>query len=208
MMDSVRPLILASASPRRSEIMKLVGIDFTVMPSDFDESTIKLDNPKDFVETLAFKKAESIACLQEDDVYILGADTTVVIEGEMLGKPHDTETSVRYLRMIQGKQHTVYTGVSLIRTRDQKTITKSMATQVLMDSMTEDDIAFYVSTKEPFDKAGGYGIQGVGSRFVKEIKGDYFNVVGLPINLVTHMFKEMGETHASITKRGTTLREN
>ncbi len=208
MMTLKERLILASASPRRSELLDLVDISFEVLPSDFDESTIQLDDPKDFVETLAYKKAESIACIQKEPAYVLGADTSVVIDGEILGKPHTPEMTRAYLRKLSGKAHSVYTGVSLIRTRDNCTITKTMITEVVMDSLSEADIDFYISTKEPFDKAGGYGIQGIGSRFVKEIRGDYFNVVGLPINLVTHMLKEMGETHESITKKRTALRED
>ncbi len=198
-------LILASASPRRSELLDLVNIPHEVSPSEFDETTIQLDNPIDFVETLAFKKAESVACTQKEPAYVLGADTSVVIDGEILGKPHTGDKTREYLRKLSGRAHRVYTGVSLIRTRDNFTITRTMISEVVMDSLSEEEIDFYIGTKEPFDKAGGYGIQGIGSRFVKEIRGDYFSIVGLPINLVIHMLKEMGETHESITKKRNAL---
>lgn len=186
-------LVLASQSIRRSEILDQIGIEYTVCPSGFDEESIKIDDPIEYVETLAFKKAESVPCSKGNDVLILGADTVVVIDQHILEKPNSVDEAKKYLRMLSGREHQVYTGVSLIRIQDQKTITTHQMTTVVFDVLSEDDIEFYTSTKEPFDKAGGYGIQGIGARFVKEIHGDYLNVVGLPANLVIKMLKEMGE---------------
>ncbi len=186
-------LILASASIRRSEILDQIGLAYTVIPSGFDEDTIQIENPIEYVETLAFKKAESIPCSTEPNTIILGADTVVVIDEHILEKPSSVEESKKYLNMLSGREHQVYTGVSLYRPWDKKTITTHQMTTVVFDVLTKDDIDFYTSTKEPFDKAGGYGIQGIGARFVKEIHGDYLNVVGLPVNLVLKLLKEMGE---------------
>lgn len=186
-------LVLASQSIRRSEILDQIGIEYTVCPSGFDEESIKIDDPIEYVETLAFKKAESVPCSKGNDVLILGADTVVVIDQHILEKPNSVDEAKKYLRMLSGREHQVYTGVSLIRIQDQKTITTHQMTTVVFEVLSEDDIEFYTSTKEPFDKAGGYGIQGIGARFVKEIHGDYLNVVGLPANLVIKMLKEMGE---------------
>jgi len=196
-----KQLILASGSPRRREILDQAGFSFKVVASDFDEDTISLIDPIEFAKTLAYKKAESIACKTEEYGYVIGADTLVVVDGNILGKPHDELKSADYLRMLSGRSHQVVTGISLIRTWDKKTISRHMITQVVMESMSEDDIKFYTGTKEPFDKAGAYGIQGIGSRFVKEIRGDYFNVVGLPVNLLVDMLKEMGEVHESFSKQ-------
>ncbi len=196
-----KQLILASGSIRRAEILDQVGIDYRIIPSNFDESTVIIADPIEYVKTLAFKKAESVARYNKNFDLILGADTSVVINGHILGKPHNKEKSREFLKMLSNRAHKVYTGVSLIRTWDNKTITRHQVTSVHMDSLSEDDIEFYISTKEPFDKAGGYGIQGIGARFVKEIHGDYFNVVGLPINLLIDMLKEMGEVYETITNK-------
>lgn len=186
-------LVLASQSTRRSEILDQVGINYTVIASGFNENSIQIDNPIEYVETLAFKKAESVLCSKEEDIVILGADTVVVIDNHILEKPNSVEEAKRYLRMLSGRDHQVFTGISLYRPQDYKTITAHQMTTVVFDTLSEDDINFYTSTKEPFDKAGGYGIQGIGARFVKEIHGDYLNVVGLPANLVIKLLKEMGE---------------
>jgi len=186
-------LVLASQSIRRSEILDQIGINYTVIASGFDEKSIRIDNPIEHVEALAFKKAESIPCSKEENIVILGADTVVVIDEHILEKPISVEEAKKYLRMLSGREHMVFTGVSLYRPQDKKTITTHQMTTVVFDTLSEGDIDFYTSTKEPFDKAGGYGIQGIGARFIKEIHGDYLNVVGLPANLVIKLLKEMGE---------------
>lgn len=190
-------LVLASQSIRRAEILTQIGISFTVVPSGFDEESIHLDNPIEYVETLAFKKAESIPCSKEENIVVLGADTVVVIDEHVLEKPGCVAEAKKFLRLLSGREHQVYTGICLYRVQDQRTITTHQMTTVVFDTLTEEDIDFYTSTKEPFDKAGGYGIQGIGARFVKEIHGDYLNVVGLPVNLVLKLLKEMGEINES-----------
>lgn len=192
-------IILASESIRRAEILEQVGIDFEVRPSGFDENSIQLDDPIEYVKTLALKKAESIPCLKEENRCILSADTVVVIDNHILEKPNSPKEAKEHLLRLSGREHFVYTGVCLIRPWDKRTMLECKITKVVFDSLTEDDIDYYISTKEPFDKAGGYGIQGIGARFVKEIHGDYFNVVGLPINLVMHMLKKMGEEDEEYT---------
>ncbi len=193
-------LILASQSDRRAELLKQVGIDFEIIPGDFDEDSIKIDDPIEFVETLALKKAESIPCTDTERRPILGADTSVVIDGHILGKPRSAEEARKYLRLLSGRAHNVYTGICIYCPWDKRSMVSHKVTTVVMDRLSEEDIEFYIGTKEPFDKAGGYGIQGIGARYIKEIHGDYFNVVGLPIHLVCKMLKQMGETYEKHTK--------
>jgi len=189
----INEIILASASIRRAEILNQVAIEYEIILGDFDENTIQIHNPIEYVKTLAFKKAESVPCSSNEKRCVLGADTVVVINQTILEKPSSIEEAKDYLRLLSNSDHEVYTGVSIYRPWDKRTITDYQVTVVSFDTLTEEDIDFYVSTKEPFDKAGGYGIQGIGARFIREIKGDYFNVVGLPVNLVIKMLKEMGE---------------
>jgi len=192
-------IILASESPRRAQLLEQIGIDFEVLPSEFDESSIRIENPKDFVKTLALKKAESIPCHQNERRLILAADTVVVIDGMILGKPHTVNDAEKYLKLLSGRTHQVYTGVAIRNPINEQILVDYCITEVRMDQLSAQDIGFYISTKEPFDKAGGYGIQGVGARYIIGIQGDFYNVMGLPLNLTIHMLKKMGETDERYT---------
>ena len=178
------PLILASASPRRSELLRAAGIEFTVRVADIDETVLPGESPGDYVRRLAREKAQAVAQAGE---MVLGADTTVVIGGEIAGKPVDAEDARRMLKLLSGQWHEVLTGVSLIRSG--QIISEVAVTRVKFSELTEAEIDWYVSTGEPMDKAGAYGIQGYASRFVEGIEGNYSNVVGLPVQLVYQMLE-------------------
>ena len=179
-------VILASASPRRQELLKQIGISFEVMPSQKEEKA-DFSEPEKLVEALSAQKAEDIREQAADDTaLVIGADTVVCCDGRVLGKPKDEEDACRMLSMLQGRKHQVYTGVTLCRGRER--LTFSERTEVEFYPMSREQILFYISTKEPMDKAGAYGIQGLGAMWVKGIEGDYNNVVGLPVG---RLYQEM-----------------
>ena|SRR5581483_10130208 len=195
-------LILASASPRRQELLRAAAIPFVVEPTDIPEIPQAGEPPRDFTQRLARAKARVIAARHPRD-FVLGADTTVVVEGEILNKPEGEEDARRMLRLLSGRSHEVITGVCLIvppgslETRNPKLETvledvRCETTTVTFSPLTDADIDFYVSTGEPMDKAGGYAIQGIASRWITRIEGDYSNVVGLPVALVYRMLRECG----------------
>ena len=186
-MTNHKPLVLASASPRRSELLRAAGIEFTVRVADIDETVLPGESPGDYVRRLASEKAQAVAQAGE---MVLGADTTVVIGGEIAGKPVDAEDARRMLKLLSGQWHEVLTGVSLV-SRDQ-IISEVAVTRVKFSELTEAEIDWYVSTGEPMDKAGAYGIQGCASRFVESIEGNYSNVVGLPVQVVYQMIADCG----------------
>ncbi|MBZ5706083.1 MAG: Maf family protein [Acidobacteriia bacterium] len=196
-------LVLASASPRRQELLRNAGIPFVVQPTDIPEIPREGESAKACAERLAREKALAVFRDWPKDL-ILGADTIVVVDGEMLGKPRDAEDAARMLRLLSGRTHQVTTGVCLVgpsglRTENRQLTTgfedtRSETTLVTMHPLTDDDILFYVSTGEPMDKAGAYAIQGIASRWISRIEGDYFNVVGLPVALVCRMLRERGMT--------------
>ena len=173
-------LVLASQSPRRAEILRNAGIAFTVRVAGVDESPREDERPIDYVERLAEAKASAIEAAPDE--VVLGADTTVVINGEMLGKPADEADARRMLGKLAGRRHEVITGICLKRGED--CVTDSAVTEVWFASMTEDEIDEYAASGEPLDKAGAYAIQGLASKFIEKINGCYFNVVGLPIAMV------------------------
>jgi septum formation protein len=182
-MISGRKLILASASPRRAEILRTVGWQFEALPADIDESRSAGEDAVTYVERVAWAKAEG-AALRVPGSTILGADTVVVIENEILGKPRDDEDARRMLRLLRDRWHQVLTGVALINGEAASAKVAHEVTEVRFAAMSEDEIGWYVATGEPRDKAGAYAIQGQGARFIKEIRGDYFNIVGLPVRLL------------------------
>ncbi len=187
-------LILASGSPRRSKILSSVGYVFSVLPSEFDESRISLENPRKGVEALAFEKAnqvfQSLPPVTKLGSVVLGADTIVVCDGEVLLKPSSEEEAKKMLMKLSGKKHQVYTAFSLVSVSDSETFTEK--TDVYFYDLTEEQIDEYIATREPMDKAGAYGIQGAGCLLVKKIDGDYFNVVGLPIARVSRSLERYG----------------
>ena len=171
-------LILASASPRRRELLSYICPDFTVIATDTDE-TLPPDMPPDEgVRTLALRKAEAVAAAHPQAT-VIGADTMVALDGEIFGKPADSTDATRMLRALSSREHLVYTGVAIISPRGRCVF--SQETTVSFIELSEDDIRDYISTGEPMDKAGAYGIQGGGALFVSGICGDFYNVMGLPI---------------------------
>jgi septum formation protein len=179
-------LVLASASPRRQELLRNAGIAFEVQPADILEKQAPGEPAKACAERLAREKALAIASLRPND-RILGADTVVVIDGQLLGKPRDAADATRMLRLLSGRKHEVITGVCLVNTDQIKV--SSETTLVTFDEITDKEIVDYIATGEPMDKAGAYAIQGIASRWIPRIEGDYSNVVGLPVALVWRMLK-------------------
>lgn len=193
-------LVLASASPRRQELLRNAGVRFVVQPTNIPEVPQPGEAPRAFAERMAREKALTVFRRRPND-FVLGADTIVIVDGEILGKPRDSADAVRMLRVLSGRTHQVLTGVCLVsprlRTEDWRQEAgfediRSETTLVTMDPLGDDDIHSYVSTGEPRDKAGAYAIQGKASRWVSRIEGDYFNVVGLPVSLVYKMLREHG----------------
>jgi septum formation protein len=176
-----RMLILASSSPRRREILQAAGIEFTVRPADLDEAVLPGEKALSYVRRLARAKAEAIPAGPGD--VVLGADTVVVVEGEILGKPSGAADARRMLRLLAGREHAVMTGVCL-RRPGADAVEDVALTRVWFLPLSEGEIAGYVESGEPLDKAGAYAIQGLASKFVDRIEGCYFNVVGLPVALV------------------------
>jgi septum formation protein len=193
-------LVLASASPRRQELLRNAGILFTVQPADIDETPLNGESPAACVERLAREKAVAVWRTRPSDL-VLGADTTVVVNGTMLAKPADAEDAARMLRLLSGRTHQVITGVYLVgppteddqqklRTENWELRTASETTLVTFTKLSDTDIREYIATNEPMDKAGAYAIQGIASRWIPRIEGDYSNVVGLPVAMVYRMLRE------------------
>lgn len=178
-------IVLASASPRRAEILRTVGWPFVTSPVQIDESRRAGETATEYVQRLAIEKAEAVT--QSNDVTIVGADTTVVIDDHILEKPIDTEDARRMLRLLSNRWHQVLTGVAVVRSGVAKTLVAHETTEVKFAAISEAEIDWYTGLGEPMDKAGAYAIQGLGARFIEGIKGDYFNVVGLPIRLLYQM---------------------
>lgn len=178
-------LVLASASPRRSELLSNMGLDFTVVVSDADETIVeKTVPPNMYVQELAFVKAVGAAkkLIGEKDTLIISADTVVVDNNRILGKPKDAEDAFNMLKELSGRTHHVYTGFCVMRMKDAYTVCKDVCTEVTFKNLTDDKIRGYIATGEPMDKAGAYGIQGLGAMLIESINGDYFNVVGMPVS--------------------------
>lgn len=185
-------LILASQSPRRRELLTQIGLDFTVIQSDCEE-IMAGETPEAIVQGLSFQKAEAVASQVEEDCVVLGADTVVVMDGKILGKPKNEEDAFRMLKELQGRAHMVYTGVTLYMTGSKKHVSFAEGTKVFVWPMSEQEILNYIATKEPMDKAGAYGIQGAFAAFIEKIEGDYPNVVGLPVARVYHELMKLEE---------------
>lgn len=182
-------IILASASPRRKELLGKTGMKFEIIPAKGEEKVTKT-LPWEVVEELSFQKAKEIADLQADPCIVIGSDTIVAKDEKIMGKPRDEADAFRMLSEIAGNVHQVYTGVTLIRTGEHfKTVTFSEKTDVHLYPMSDEEIHAYIATKDPMDKAGAYGIQGDFAIHVKGIEGDYYNVVGLPIGKVYQELK-------------------
>ena len=198
-------IILGSASPRRRELLSQIGIGFTVRGSDKEE-VYHSEIPEEIVKELALMKAENVAIelfeeqqappvREETDFVVIGADTVVVLDQKILGKPADEEDAFRMLKSLQGRAHEVFTGVAVLCCKEGKIQTvrsHAVKTEVYVHEMTEDEIRGYIATGEPSDKAGSYGIQGAFAKYIDRIDGDYYNVVGLPVSFVYQTLKEIG----------------
>ena len=184
-------LILASQSPRRSYLLKQAGISFDVLPANIQEKMIEGEPPESYVQRLSREKAEFIAG-RHPRRWVLGADTVVVIDDRLLEKPDSMGSAVAMLKRLSNRTHTVYTGFTICCLDKNTTITRAVATQVKFKQLTDREIEWYTATEEPFDKAGAYAIQGLGTFLVKSIDGSYTNVVGLPVCEVIEILLEQG----------------
>jgi len=182
-------IILASASPRRKEILENTNVKFKIMASDIEELTLEGESPCQMVMRLAFEKGIDVASKQKSDL-IISADTIVVLDNKVLGKPKDESEAKHMIESLSGKTHQVITGISLINLENNKKIIDYVVSNVKFKDLSEDDINDYISTNESLDKAGAYGIQGYGALLVEEIQGDYFNIVGLPISRLSDLLKK------------------
>lgn len=182
-------IILASASPRRKEILENVNVKFTVVASDIDEVILENEPPKELVKRLAFEKCMDIA-RKNKDALVIGADTIVVLNNHILGKPNNEEDAYNMVKLLSGKKHQVITGISLINLSSDKKVIDYVVSEVTFKDLSEETIRDYINTKESLDKAGAYGIQGYGGLLVENINGDYFNIVGLPISRINDLLRE------------------
>ena len=182
--------ILASASPRRADILRQAGIAFSVLSSAIDETPYLRESPEALVLRLAGAKAALVAARSVGPAYVVAADTVVVAEGQILGKPRSTDDARHILESLSGRTHQVLTGVTIIRLPDAQRRQFVESTRVTFAALTADEISGYLSSGEPFDKAGAYAIQGIAARFIPRIEGCYYNVMGLPL---AHLLTELRE---------------
>ena len=191
MSDKEPKIILASSSPRRADLLRAIGLEFEIAPSQVQERPHTDEAPADYITRLARAKAISIARRREQGL-VIGADTIVVLDGKVLGKPVDEDEAARMLWSLSGRWHAVMTGVALYDVATRQEVADYDKTLVRFGQLSEQEIQWYVQSGEPMDKAGGYGIQGLASLFVEEIAGNYFNVVGLPLPLVYRLARRLG----------------
>lgn len=186
-----KKIILASASPRRQEMLRNLGLDFTIHPSGGDETVDDGLKPAEIVELLAERKAADVASGYSEGI-VIGSDTIVVVDEQVLGKPKDQQDAFRMLSLLQGRAHSVLSGLAVIDIASGERRKGHIETKVQMRSLSEEEIQDYIATQEPMDKAGAYAIQGLGSIFITGIKGDYFSVVGLPVQLLASYLQPLG----------------
>lgn len=182
-------IILASSSPRRKEILENTNIKFNIVKSDIEEQISEGESPEQVAMRLAFEKCMDVA-LKHEESLVIGADTIVVLDDMILGKPKDEQDAYYMLNKLSNSVHQVITGISLINLKGNKKIIDYVVSNVKFKDLSEEDIKDYIQTKESLDKAGSYGIQGYGALLVDEIQGDYFNIVGLPISRLSDLLKE------------------
>ncbi|MEG6523138.1 Maf family protein [Desulfotomaculum sp. 1211_IL3151] len=187
----MRQIILASASPRRQELLKNLGLAFEVQVSDVDETLEESVLPAQMVEKLAERKAAAVA-VERNQGLIIGADTLVVLENKPLGKPANAEEAVQMLNSLQGRSHEVFTGLAVIDAATGQSVVTHQVTAVRFKPLTMEQIKRYVETREPMDKAGGYAVQGLASIFIDSIRGCYFSVVGLPVSKLADSLRMFG----------------
>jgi septum formation protein len=200
--DTPMRLILASHSPRRKELLRNAGFDFEVLPSGIEEGQPGSGElPEEFARRNARAKALRVAATSPPDSVVLGADTVVAIHGLVLGKPHGPYDATRMLRLLSGQTHRVITGICLVKAADEIAALTHETTFVTFSQLSDDEIRDYIASQEPHDKAGAYAIQGLASRFVRQISGCYFNVVGLPIPLLYDILKAWQQPPANVKNR-------
>ncbi len=187
----MKKIVLASASPRRKELLEKLGIPFQVEASEFTESGVQSLTPVETVKFLSLEKARMVS-KKYPDALIIAADTIGVLDGKIIGKPDGAGDAVRMLRELSGRTHKVITGFTIMDSGTGKTLTRTVATEVTFRKLSRREIEAYVATGEPLDKAGAYAIQGLGAVLVKEIKGDYYNVMGLPLSALAAALKRFG----------------
>ena len=195
--ENANILILASQSPRRKNLLKQAGLQFEVIPSRVDESAVPMTSPESYVKILAEQKAQDIA-RQYEDRYVIGADTIVLLDESILGKPGSREEARQMLSLLSGKIHQVLTGFAVCCTARSYRYTHAVKTDVRFKDLSPEEIEWYIHTPEPFDKAGAYAIQGFGTFLVKSINGSYTNVVGLPVCEVMELLLKEGVIDLSI----------
>jgi septum formation protein len=192
----MRKIILASASPRRKEILIKTGLNFSICTSDYKEDINLSLKPRALAKFLSRKKAETVAHKYKNAI-IIAADTFIVFKNRLLGKPHTDKEAEKMLNMLNGKAHSVITGFTIMDTASKKILSRSVETKVYFKKLGRKEINAYVRSKEPLDKAGAYAIQGLGSVFIERVDGDFLNVVGLPLRALTESLKKFGITIAS-----------
>ena len=183
-------VVLASGSPRRKELLAQIGLPFTVVPSSAEEHIPSGISPDMVVKSLSLLKAADVCKSQPKEALVIGADTIVVADDEILTKPKDEADAKAMLRRLSGRSHSVLTGLTVMRARDGKSVSVAEETSVYFKNLTDEEIASYIRTKEPMDKAGAYGVQGLGGLFIEKIDGDYYNVVGLPLQRLGRLLQE------------------
>jgi septum formation protein len=190
-MNNIKTIILASASPRRKEILGKTGLKFGIDESRYEEKTDIGLKPHDLAEFLSREKAREVA-RRHKDALVIAADTIVVLRGRIFGKPSDTEQAKEMLRGFSGKTHSVITGFTIIDTASNKEISRSITSKVFFKKLSTDEIEAYIRSGEPLGKAGAYAVQGLGAVFIKKIEGDFFNVMGLPLYALMGSLKKFG----------------
>ena len=185
-------IVLASSSPRRRELLSTLGLGFDVIHPSPDETVSGNETPEDFVLRVSAEKASSVSRTLGEGVVVIGADTVVVVDGEILGKPRDPEDASSMLRKLSGKEHHVYTAFSIVRPKNEILHSEIVDTRVRVKPLAASEIEGYIKTGEPMDKAGAYGIQGIGSFMVGGFEGSYSNVVGLPVEELLAALKKLG----------------
>jgi septum formation protein len=187
----MRNIILASASPRRKELLERAGLKFQVEPSNYEEAVHPGLSPHELARQISLEKARIVA-RRHSNALVIAADTLGVCHGRILGKPHTANEARKMLQTINGQSHSVITGFTIIDTEKDKTLSKSVETKVYIRKLTQSEIDSYIMSTEPLDKAGAYAIQGLGAAIVERIEGDYFNVIGLPLSALAEALKEFG----------------
>lgn len=188
------PFILASASPRREELLRSLGLTFKILPGHIDETYLEGESPRAHVQRLSRRKAAVIAA-QHPRALVLGADTIVVIDGQILGKPKNKKQAREMLQQLSDRRHTVFTGFTLACVSTGTSRTKVVRSGVQFKEISPEEMDWYVNCEEPYDKAGGYAVQGKGAYFIKSIRGSYTNVIGLPLCEVLEELKHLNAVH-------------